>query len=161
MKFIELIWLCKQKEKARSSQASISKNSCTELRKTLLFPEIKVKNYFSFLHCFGIVIFRLGGKKCVVKNEKWIEFSESPYVNLNPVFDKLQKQVCRTVGPSPDVSLESLAYCHNIISLSLFYRYYFGRCSLELVELAPLPCSRGRSTHYSISSILCCHSYML
>ena len=107
------------------------------------------------------MILRPGGKKCVMKNEKWIEFSESPYVNLNPVLDKLQKQVCQTVGPSPDAPLEPLAHCHNIVSLSLFYRYYFGRCSFELVELAPLPCSRGRSTRYSISSILCCHSYML
>ena len=87
-----------------------------------------------------------------MKNGKWIEFFKSPYVNLNPVLDKLQKQVCQTVGPSPDASLESLAHCHNIVSLSLFYRYYFGRCSFELVELAPLPCSRGRSTQYSISS---------
>ena len=89
------------------------------------------------------MIFRLDGKKCIVKNEKWIEFSESSSVNSNPVLDKLQKQVCRTVGPSPDASLEPLAHCHNIVSLSLFYRYYFGRCSFELVELAPLPCSCG------------------
>ena len=33
--------------------------------------------------------------------------------------------------------------------LSLFYRYYFGRCSSELAQLVPLPYSRGRSTHYS------------
>ena len=26
--------------------------------------------------CFGIVIFRLGGKNCIVKNEKWIVFCE-------------------------------------------------------------------------------------
>ena len=148
MKFIELIWLCKQKEKARSSQASISTNSCTKLNKTQLFPEIKVKKFFFiFTLCFGIVIFRLGEKNCVEKNEKWIEFSEPRYVNSKPVLDKLQKQVCRTVGPSSDASL--------------FYMYYFVRCSFELVELAPLPCSRGRSTRYSISSILCCHSYML
>ena len=98
------------------------------------------------------MIFRLGGKNCIVKNEIWIKFPEPQYVNSNPVFEKLQKQVCRTVGPSPDASLEPLAHCHNIVSLSLFYRYYFGRCSFELVELAPLPCSRGRSTRYSISS---------
>ena len=68
------------------------------------------------------------------------------------MLDKLQKHLCRTVGPSPDASLEPLAHYHNIVSLSLFHRYYFGRCSFELVELAPLPCSRGRSTRYSISS---------
>ena len=98
------------------------------------------------------MIFRLGGKNCIVKNEKWIKFPEPQYVNSNPVFEKLQKQVCRTVGPSPDASLEPLAHCHNIVSLSLFYRYYFGRCSFEQIELVPLPCSHGRSTRYSISS---------
>ena len=30
----------------------------------------------------------------------------------------------------------------NVASLSLFYRYYFGRCSSELAELVPLPYSR-------------------
>ena len=37
----------------------------------------------------------------------------------------------------------------NVASLSLFYRYYFGRCSSELAQLVPLPYSRGRSTRYS------------
>ena len=34
-------------------------------------------------------------------------------------------------------------------SLSLFYRYYFGRCSSELAQLVPLLYSRERSTCYS------------
>ena len=41
---------------------------------------------------------------------------------------KLQKLICRTVGPSFAASLESLAYCQNVASLSLFYRHYFGKC---------------------------------
>ena len=36
-----------------------------------------------------------------------------------------------------------------VCSLSLFCRYYFGRCSSELAQLVPLPFSRGRSTFYS------------
>ena len=35
-------------------------------------------------------------------------------------------------------SLEPLAHCRNVASPSLFYRYYFGRCSSELAELVPL-----------------------
>ena len=62
---------------------------------------------------------------------------------------KLQKWICRTVGPSLVASLEPLAHCRNVTSLSLFYRYYFGRCSSELAQLVPLPFSRGRSTRYS------------
>ena len=65
------------------------------------------------------------------------------------LLDKLQKQICRTVGPSLAASLEPLAHCRNVASLSLFYRYYLGRCSSELAQLVPLPCSRGRSSRYS------------
>ena len=46
-------------------------------------------------------------------------------------------------------SLEPLAHRRNLASLSLFYRYYFSRCSFEKAQLAPLPYSRGRSTRYS------------
>ena len=65
------------------------------------------------------------------------------------LLDKLQKRICRTLGPSLAASLEPLVYGRNIASLSLFYRYYFVRCSAELAELVSLPYSRGRSTHYS------------
>ena len=57
--------------------------------------------------------------------------------------------ICRIVGPSLAASLEPLAHRRNVASLSLFYRYYFGRCSSELAQLVPLPLSRGRSTRYS------------
>ena len=59
------------------------------------------------------------------------------------MLDKLQIWICRTVGPSLAVSLEPLAHCRNVTSLSLLYRHYFGRC---LSELAPLPYSRGNFT---------------
>ena len=64
------------------------------------------------------------------------------------LLDKLQKHICRTVGPPLAASLELLAHTRNVASLSLFYRYYFGRCSSELAQLVPLPYSRGRSTCY-------------
>ena len=51
------------------------------------------------------------------------------------LLDKLQKQICRTLDPSFAASLEPLAHCRNVASLNLFYRYYFGRCSAELVPL--------------------------
>ena len=65
------------------------------------------------------------------------------------LLDKLQKQICRTVGPSPASSLESLLPCGNVASLSLFYRYYFDRCLYELTQLVPLRYFWGRSTCYS------------
>ena len=65
------------------------------------------------------------------------------------LLDKLQKWICRTVGPSLAAFLETLAHCQNIPSFSLFYRYYFVRCLSKLPELFPLLYSQGRSTHYS------------
>ena len=46
-------------------------------------------------------------------------------------------------------SLEPLAHRRKVVSLSLFYRYYFGKCSFELAQLVPIPYFRGRSTRYS------------
>ena len=70
----------------------------------------------------------------------------SSYLEL---LDKLQKQICRTVGPSLATSLEPLAHRRNVVSLSFFYRYYFGKCSSELAHLVAFIFSRWRSTHYS------------
>ena len=70
----------------------------------------------------------------------------SCYLDL---LDNLQKWICRIVDPSLAASLEPLAHCRNVASLSPFYRYYFGRCSSELAQLVPLPFSQGRSTRYS------------
>ena len=69
----------------------------------------------------------------------------SSYLEL---LDKLQKRICRTVGPSLAASLEPLAHRQNVASVSLFYTYYLGRCSSELAQLVPLPYCRGRSTRY-------------
>ena len=55
------------------------------------------------------------------------------------LLDKLQEEMCRTVGPSLAAYFEPLVHCWYIASLSLFYRYYFGRCSSELAQMVPLP----------------------
>ena len=58
-------------------------------------------------------------------------------------------EYCCHVWASLAASLEPLAHGRNVASLSLFYRYYFGRCSLELAQLVQFSFSRGRSTRYS------------
>ena len=63
------------------------------------------------------------------------------------LLDKLQKQICRIVGPSIAASLEPLAHHRNVASL--FHSNYFGRCSSELTQLVTLPYFRGRSSRYS------------
>ena len=65
------------------------------------------------------------------------------------LLEKLQKRICRTVDPSLATSLEPMAYRRSVASLSLFYRYCFGRFSSELAQLVPLHFSGGRSTRYS------------
>ena len=65
------------------------------------------------------------------------------------LLDKLQKRICRIVGPSLAASLEHLAHRWIATSLSLFYRYYFGRCSYELAQLVPFPFCWERSIRYS------------
>ena len=60
----------------------------------------------------------------------------------------LRKPICRIVGPSL-LSREPLAHRRNVASLSLFHRYYFGRCSSELAQLFPSSFFRGRYTCYS------------
>ena len=72
--------------------------------------------------------------------------ASSCYLEL---LDKLQKVICRTVGPSIAASLEPLAHSRNVASVSLFYRYYFGRCSSELAQLVPFPSSQVRRAPYS------------
>ena len=62
---------------------------------------------------------------------------------------KLQKRICRIVGPLLTTSLEPLAHRWNVASLSLFYKYCFGRYSSELAQLVPLSYSRVGSSCYS------------
>ena len=70
----------------------------------------------------------------------------SSYLEL---LDKLQKQICRTVGISLAASLDTSVHCQNAASLSLFYSYYSYRCSSELDEVVPLPYYQVRSAGYS------------
>ena len=48
--------------------------------------------------------------------------------NLLELLDKLQKRICKTIGPSFAATLEPLAHHWNVASLSLFYTYYLGKC---------------------------------
>ena len=74
-------------------------------------------------YCFHIWA---GGPKC--------------YLEL---LDKLQKWICRTVGPQ------------NLATLSHYYlRYYFGRCSSEVAQLVPLPFSQRSSAYYSEGCVI-------
>ena len=60
-------------------------------------------------------------------------------------------EYCFHIWAGAPASLEPLAHRRHVARLSLFYKYYFRRCSSELAELAPLPYFQGRSTCYSDS----------
>ena len=81
--------------------------------------------------------------------QPYIEFCYHASMGGPSCYLDMLDKICRTIGLSLAASLELLAYHQNVTSLSLFYSYYFGRCSFELVELVPLPQFRDRSTHYS------------
>ena len=55
----------------------------------------------------------------------------------------------QTAGPSLAASLEPLVRRRNVASLSLYYRYYFGRSSSELTQLVPLLFLKGGLPCYS------------
>ena len=67
-----------------------------------------------------------------------LDWCPSCYLEL---LDKVQKRICKTVGPSLPASLEPLAHHWNLVSLSLFKKiqYYFGRCS-GIVSCFPGSC---------------------
>ena len=49
------------------------------------------------------------------------------------LLDKLQKWICRTVGPSLDVSLEPfLAHSQHVASSSLFYSLFYTLVDVHL-----------------------------
>ena len=106
-----------------------------------LIPSMKFRSPEGALHLYKSTIDPYTEYCCHI----WAG-APSCYLEL---LDKLQKQICWTVGPLLAASLEPMAHCRNLASTSLFYRYYFGRYFLELAQLVPFPFSQGRSTHYS------------
>ena len=52
-------------------------------------------------------------------------WDEAPSCYLE-LLDKLQKHICRTVGPLLTASLEPLAHCQNIANLSFFLNFYLA-----------------------------------
>ena len=51
--------------------------------------------------------------------------------------DSIQKQIANIVGPTLAATLLPLSHHCDVVSLSLFYKYYHGRCSAELLSLVP------------------------
>ena len=114
------------------------------LFKRLKYPSPNALNIKYFWHSATII----GGFR-VSRNYPILNFKKTVCPKNVWMRHWRQKRICWIVGPSLAASLEPLAHRRNVASLSLFYRYYFGRCSSELAQLVPLPYSRGRSNLYS------------
>jgi len=77
----------------------------------------------------------------------------SPFTAL---LDRVESKAFRLINdPNLTTSLDPLSLRRNVASLSLFYRYFFGRCSVELADCVPLPLARPRVTRQASSS----HNY--
>ncbi len=70
--------------------------------------------------------------------------------------DRLERRVKNLVGPQLASELQPLSVRRDVASLSLFYRYYFGRCSSALSESVPKPQVFSRNTRRA-SPTACYH----
>ena len=77
-------------------------------------------------------------------------WGSSPSVYL---LDRVESKAIRLINDSSlTSSLDSLSLRRKVASLSLFYRYYFGRCSAELKDRVPRPLRRPRCTRQAAVS---------
>ena len=77
----------------------------------------------------------------------------APSTHLSPL-DKVERRVKNLVGPKLFQKLQPLSERRDVASLSLFYRYYFGRCSSELSLCVPQQKVLSRSTRAASFSTL-------
>ena len=129
---------------------------------------LRILGYLSLLNWIGVLtlslLIKIASMKfedlirsikflhCIPYDLTWntaVMSGQLPLSRYLEILDKLQKQICRTVSPLLAALLEPLAHGRNLASLSLLYRYFFGRCSSELAQLVPLPYSQGRSSRCS------------
>ena len=96
------------------STAKTSSNKVRALIRSMKFlsPKVALYLYKSTLHRCMEYCFRI-----------W-SGSSTWYIEL---LDMLQKRICKTVQPLFVTFLEPLAHRRNVVSLSLFYRYYFSK----------------------------------
>ena len=66
--------------------------------------------------------------------------------------DKIEKRVNNLVGPVLASQLQPLSHCHLVASLSLYYKYFHGRCSAELSEFTPPLKTFNRNTRLATRS---------
>ena len=99
---------------------------------------------YIFTTVHGVLFYAVYSVPCIAYCYRVSVCAPTFYLEL---LDKLDKHICRTVGPLFATSLELLAHRENVASIIIFCRYYFGRSELD--QLVALSCFRERSTLYS------------
>ena len=75
------------------------------------------------------------------------------------ILDRLQHRMKYLVGEELYSTLQPLSHRRNVASLSLFYRYFHGKCSDELKDLVPARVVNHHITRSSVASAD--HPYLL
>ena len=77
----------------------------------------------------------------------WAGSSKSSLSTL----DRVQRRVRRLVGDELFKTLQPLSHRRNVSSLSLLYRYFYGKCSSELHAMVPKVLKFNRRTRLAVS----------
>ena len=72
-------------------------------------------------------------------------------MNALSVLDRLQNRIKYLIGDQLFQTLPTLGHRRNVACLSLFYRYFHGKCSTELHDLVPPQWKFNRNTRLAIS----------
>ncbi|XP_065650960.1 uncharacterized protein LOC136079166 [Hydra vulgaris] len=72
--------------------------------------------------------------------------------DTHSLLDKLQKHIVSIVGPALAANLQLLSLRHNVVSLSLFYKYYNRHCTKKQASLVPSTKIHSLVTRDSIKS---------
>ena len=68
------------------------------------------------------------------------------------ILDRLQRRIKGLIGDELFSTLHALSHRRDVASLSLFYRYFYGKCSDELHSLVPPLWNFGRRTRFAVNS---------
>ena len=74
---------------------------------------------------------------------------EAPRSNGLDLLDRVQKRAVSLVGSGLSFDLQALSHRRDFASLSLFYKYYYWKCTSELTDLVPPKRATVRSTRFS------------
>ena len=78
------------------------------------------------------------------------------------LLDQVQKLLVSLVGSGLSSDLQALSHRRDVASLSLFYKYYYGKCSSEFADLVPPKRVTVKSNrfseqmhHHTVNSPMC------